>query len=67
MFLGYGRGMMRRFTPGRGFGWGRGRGFGFGLAKGFGRRPFYGRGRGRFPGYGMGIPYRIPRRYAWFY
>lgn len=67
MLYGYGQGMIRGFTPGIGFGRGRGRGFGFGFARGFCRRPFYGRGRGRFTGYGMGIPYRIPRRSAWFY
>lgn len=76
MFLGYGRGMMGRFSQVMGFGLGRGRGFGLGFARGFSRQPFYGWGRGGFPRCNtpglrrsmvMGIPYRLTRRSGWFY
>ena len=76
MFFGYGRGVMRRFNSGMGFGPGRGRGFGFGSGRGFNRQPIYGWGRGGLPrcntpglGRGMltGMPYRLSRRSGWFY
>ncbi len=75
MFLGFGRGMMRRFTPGKGFAPGRGRGFGLGFDS-VNRQPFYGWGRGGLPrcntpglrrAVTSGLPYRLSRRTGWFY